>query len=75
MPTEILQRPKKKNVTFEKTATPRSISTSISTPVVTPASTSAAKTTTKTIKPVQQKLINEVKAKADPYGVILRILD
>ena len=75
MPTEILQRPKKKNITFEKIATPRSISISIFIPTVTPAPTSAAKTTTKTMKPVRQKLINEVRAKADPHEVILRILD
>ncbi len=53
IPTEILQRPKKKNITFEETTTPRSISTSISIFAVTPASTSTAKTTTKTMKPVR----------------------
>ena len=53
MPTEILQRPKKKNVIFEKIVTPHSISTSISVFVETPAPTSAAKTTMKTIKPVR----------------------
>jgi len=54
MPTEILLRPpKKKNIIFEKTTAPRSISTSIFTPTVTPAPTSAAKTTMKTIKPVR----------------------
>ncbi len=75
MPTEILLRPpKKKNVTFEETTTPRSISISISAPAVTPAPTSAAKTTTKTMKPVRQKLINKVRAKADPHGVILQYL-
>ena len=71
MPTEILQRPKKKNIIFEKITTFRSISISISAPTVTPAPTSAAKMTTKTMKPVRQKLINKVRAKADPYKVIL----
>ena len=74
IPTEILQRPKKKNITFEKTTALRSISTSISTPAVTPAPTSAAKTTTKTMKPVRQKLINKIRAKADPHKVILQYL-
>ncbi len=73
MSTEILQRPKK-NVIFEEIATPRSVSTSISTPAVTSIFISTTKTT-KTMKPVRQKLINEVRAKADFYGVILRILD
>ena len=49
----LLRLSKKKNITFEETATLRSISTSISAPTVTPAPTSAAKTTTKTIKPVR----------------------
>ncbi len=71
MPTEILQRPKKKNIIFKETITPRSVSTSISTPAKTPAPTSAAKTTIKTMKPVRQKLINKIRAKADPYKVIL----
>ena len=71
MPTEILQRPKKKNIIFEKIVVFRSISISIFTPAVTPAPTSAAKTTIKTIKPVRQKLINKIRAKADPYEVIL----
>ncbi len=75
MPTEILQRPKKKNITFEKIVTPRSILISISIPAETPAPTSAAKTTIKTMKPVRQKLINKIKAKADPYKIILRILN
>src|SRR6266536_5942391 len=74
VPTEILQRPKK-NITFEKIALSRSVSISISTPAVTPASTSTVKTTTKMIKPVRQKLINEIKAKADSYKVILQILN
>ena len=72
MPTEILQRPpKKKNVIFEEIVASRSVSTSISAFTVTPVSISAAKTTTKTMKPVRQKLINEVRAKADLHGVIL----
>ena len=72
MPTEILLRsPKKKNITFEEIAAPRSISIFIFVPAVTPAPTSAIKTTTKTIKPVRQKLINKIKAKADLYKVIL----
>ncbi len=75
VPTEILQRPKKKNIAFEKIAISRSVSISISTPAVIPASTSTVKTTTKTIKPVRQKLINEIKAKADSYKVILQILN
>src|SRR6266511_3261721 len=75
IPTEILQRPKKKNIIFKKIITPRSVSTSISTPAVTPAPTSAAKTTIKTMKPVQQKLFNKIKAKTDPYRIILQILN
>ncbi len=75
IPTEILQRPKKKNITFEKTVIPRSISIFISTPTVIPVPTSAAKTTMKTIKPIRQKLINKIKAKVDPHKIILRILD
>ena len=74
MSTEILQRPKK-NIIFEKIIISYSISTSVFIFIVTPASTSAVKITTKTMKPVRQKLINEVKAKADSYKVILRILD
>ncbi len=73
--TEILQRPKKKNIIFEKIVTPRFISISIFTPAVTLISTSTIKITTKTIKPIRQKLINEIKTKTDPHGVILRILD
>jgi len=75
IPAEILQRPKKKNIIFKKITTPRSILISIFIPAVTPISTSAAKITTKTIKPVRQKLINKIKAKADLYKVILRILN
>ncbi len=71
MPTEILQRPKKKNIIFEKIITPRSISTFIFIPTKTPAPTSAAKTTIKTIKPIRQKLINKIKTKTDPYKIIL----
>ena len=71
MSTEILQRPKKKNIIFKKITIPRFISTSISIPIETLVPTSAAKTITKTIKPVRQKLINKIKAKADPYKVIL----
>ena len=73
--TEILQRSKKKNITFEKIVVPRFVSIFISTPAETPASISAVKITTKTIKPVRQKLINKVRANADLYKVILRILD
>ncbi len=72
---EILQRSKKKNIIFEEIIISRSVSTSVSIFVEIPAPTSTAKTTIKTIKPVRQKLINKVRAKADPYGVILRILD
>ncbi len=49
IPTEILQRPKKKNIIFKKIA----ISRSISAPAVTPASTFTIKTTTKTMKPIR----------------------
>src|SRR6266498_5069801 len=74
--TEILQRPpKKKNVIFEEIAISRSVSTSVFVSAVTSAPTSAVKMTMKTMKPVRQKLINEVRAKADPHGVILRMLD
>ena len=73
--TKILQRPKKKNIIFEVIAVSRFILIFISAFAVTPALTSAVKITTKTIKPVRQKLINEIKAKADLYRVILRILD
>ncbi len=75
IPTEILQRPKKNNVIFEETITSRFISISVSIPAVTSASTFIVKTTTRTMKPVRQKLINEVKVKADLYRIILRILD
>jgi len=73
--TKILQRPKKKNIIFEELATPRSISTSIFISAETPTPISAVKTTIKTLKPVRQKLINKIKTKTDPYGVILRILN
>ncbi len=70
--TEILLRPpKKKNIIFEEIIISRFISIFISAPALTPAPTSAAKTTTKTMKPVRQKLINEVRAKTDPYKIIL----
>ncbi len=72
--TEILQRPKKKNIIFEEIAISRSVSTSISASAVTPAPIFTVKTT-KTIKPVRQKLINKIRAKTDLYRVILRILD
>ena len=75
IPTEILQRPKKKNIIFKKIITPRSVSTSISTPAETLTLTSAIKITIKTLKSVRQKLINEIKAKTDFYEVILRILN
>ncbi len=75
MSTEILQRPKKKNVIFEKTIVFRFVLIFISASAVTPVPTFAAKTMTKTMKPVRQKLINEVRAKADLYRVILRMLD
>ncbi len=69
---EILQRPpKKKNIIFEEIAVSRFISIFIFISVVTPVFTSVAKTTTKTMKPVRQKLINKIRAKADPYEVIL----
>jgi len=74
MSTEILQRSKKKNVIFKETAVSRSVSTSISAPAETLISTSAVKTMIKTMKPVQQKLINKIRAKADPHGVILQYL-
>jgi len=74
IPTEILQRPKKKNVTFEEIAAPHSVSISIFVLAVTPAPISAAKTM-KTMKPVRQKLINKIRAKADSHRIILRILD
>ncbi len=53
VPTEILQRPKKKNIIFEKIVFSRFISTSvfISTEIL--VFISAAKTTTKTIKLIQ----------------------
>ncbi len=75
IPIEILQRSKKKNVIFEEIITPRFISISIFVFVETPVFIFAVKTTTKTMKLVRQKLINEVRAKANPYEVILRILD
>ncbi len=53
MLTEILQRPKKKNVIFEETVISRFISRFISVPAVISAFISAAKTMTKTIKPVR----------------------
>ena len=68
---EILQRPNKKNVIFEKIITPRFISIFVSASAVILVSIFAAKTTTKTMKPVRQKLINEVRAKTDFYRVIL----
>ena len=74
MSTEILQRPKK-NVIFEEIVVSRSVSISVSAFVEIPAPTSAVKMMIKTMKPVRQKLINKVRAKADPYRVILRILD
>ncbi len=52
MSTEILQRPEKKNITFEEITIPHSVSIFISTPAVTPAPISTTKTT-KTIKPVR----------------------
>ncbi len=73
--TEILQRPKKKNIIFEKIAVPYSISIFIFISTVTPVFISAIKTTTKTIKPIRQKLINEIRTKTDPYKIILRILN
>ncbi len=73
--TEILQRSKRKNIIFEKLIIPRFIliSVFISAEISTP--TSAAKIMIKTLKPIRQKLINKVRAKADPYKIILRILD
>ncbi len=72
IPTEILLRSsKKKNIIFEEIAAPRFISIFIFISIVTLVFIFAVKTTTKTIKPVRQKLINEVKTKADFYGVIL----
>ncbi len=53
IPTEILQRPKKKNIIFEEATISHSISTSISTFAVTLISTSTVKTTTKTMKPIR----------------------
>ena len=73
--TEILQRPKKKNVIFEELVVPRFISIFVFVSTETLISIFAAKITIKALKPVRQKLINKVRAKADPYGVILRILD
>ncbi len=75
IPTEILQRPKKKNIIFEELIIFYSVSTSISIFTEILASISAAKTTIKTMKSIRQKLINKVRAKADPYKIILRILD
>ncbi len=70
--TEILLRsPKKKNITFEEIITLRFISIFVSISAVISVFTSAAKTMTKTMKPVRQKLINKIRAKADLYGVIL----
>ncbi len=70
--TEILLRsPKKKNIIFKEIAISRSVLIFISVFVVISAFTSAAKMTTKTMKSVRQKLINEVRAKADLYRVIL----
>ena len=53
MSTEILQRPKKKNIIFEEIIIFRSILISISAPAETPAPTSAVKTMTKTMKSVR----------------------
>ncbi len=53
MSTEILQRPKKKNVIFEKTIVFRFVLIFISASAVTPVPTFAAKTMTKTMKPVR----------------------
>ncbi len=72
---EILQRSKKKNITFEEIIIPRSISIFIFISAETPVFTFAAKKTIKTMKPVRQKLINKIRAKADPHRVILRILN
>ena len=74
MSTEILQRSKKKNIIFEEIIIPRFISIFVSASAVTPAPISTVKTT-KTMKPIQQKLINEIRAKADPHKIILRMLD
>ncbi len=71
---EILQRPKKKNIIFKKIIIPRSISIFIFTFIVILVLIGAIKTT-KTMKPVRQKLINEIRAKTDLYRIILRILD
>ncbi len=69
---EILLRPsKKKNIIFEEIIIPYFISISVFISAVTLISTSAVKTTTKTMKPVRQKLVNEIRAKADPYRIIL----
>ena len=75
MSTEILQRPKKKNVIFKEIIIPRFISIFVFVYAVTPVSISAAKTMTKTMKPVRQKLINKVRTKTNLYKLILRILD
>ncbi len=53
IPTEILQRPKKKNIIFEEIIISRFILISIFTPVMTPAFIFAIKMITKTIKPVR----------------------
>ena len=74
MPTEILQRPKKKNVTFEEIVVPCFVSIFVSIFAEIPALISAVKTTIKTMKSVRQKLINKVRAKADPYRIILQYL-
>ncbi len=68
---EILQRPKKKNIIFDKVAISRFVSIFVFILAVTPVFTFTDKMTTKTMKPVRQKLINEIKTKADPYGIIL----
>ncbi len=73
--TEILQRPKKKNIIFEEIIISYFISTSIFVSVVILVFISAVKTTIKTMKSVRQKLINKIRAKTDFYKVILRILD
>ena len=62
---------KKKNVIFKKIVVFYFVSTSISVSAVTLLFISAVKTTMKIMKPVRQKLINEIRAKADFYEVIL----
>ncbi len=75
MSTEILQRPKKKNIIFKKIIISCSILISVFASAETLVFTFAVKTIIKTIKPVRQKLINEIRTKTDSYGVILQILD